>query len=184
MQTELISTEKVIEITDQWVKQFIIELNICPFAYKPVKEKKIRYVVSHTKSENELVALVESELNFLHQHSTSEIETTLVIHPNVLVDFLDYNDFLEIADDVIVELGYDGIFQIASFHPEYQFADTQPNDPENYTNRSPFPMLHILREESVEHAIQSYPNVDQIPLDNIARMKNLGIEKIKTYTHK
>jgi hypothetical protein len=120
---------------------------------------------------------LEAELE--HLVGNASIETTLLVHPHVLTDFEDYNQFLEMADGLLMQMELDGVFQIASFHPDYQFAGTHPDDAENYTNRSPFPLLHILREESLSRAIEHTPDVDQIPLRNIEKMNELGAKKLK-----
>ena len=125
----------------------------------------------------QLLQALETELKRLC--ASDSIETTLLIHANVLADFEDYNQFLGLADGLLVQMELDGVFQIASFHPHYQFADTQPDDAENYTNRSPFPLLHILREESLSRAIEHTADVDQIPLRNIEKMNELGAKKLK-----
>jgi len=120
---------------------------------------------------------LQAELEWLDTHPA--IETTLLIHPQVLQDFDDYNQFLETADDLLDAMGFDGMYQLASFHPNYQFAETAPADVENYTNRSPYPLLHLLREQSLERSIASYPDAEQIPLRNIALMKCLGVARLK-----
>ena len=119
---------------------------------------------------------LESELNLLGRDES--IETTLLIHPEVLADFFEYNQFLEIVDALLVEKQLEGIYQVASFHPDYQFGGTAAEDAENFTNRSPYPMLHILREESLERAIAAYPDVEQIPSGNIECMNRIGRDRL------
>ena len=120
---------------------------------------------------------LESEIELLN--SDAAIETTILIHPNVLQDFMDYNQFLDLADGLLAQMGSQGVYQIASFHPHYQFASTEPEDAENYTNRSPWPILHLIREESMEKAIASYPDIDQVPQRNVALMNETGVEKLR-----
>ncbi|MEC7814706.1 MAG: DUF1415 domain-containing protein, partial [Pseudomonadota bacterium] len=138
---------------------------------------RVRFVVSEAETDDELLQALHSELQRLEDDP--EIETTLLIHPGVLQAFGPYNEFLDAADGLLSYLEMDGVYQIASFHPEYQFEGTEPDCAENYTNRSPFPMLHLLREASLEAAIDRYPDVDGIPQRNIARMNDLGSEKMR-----
>jgi hypothetical protein len=130
------SSEHVINATQEWLDKAVIGLNLCPFAKAVQVKRQIRYVVSQATSEEALLADLLHELQFLHQADPSEVETTLLIHPGVLTDFLDYNDFLEIADAAVGELDLEGELQVASFHPDYQFADSGPDDIENYSNRA------------------------------------------------
>lgn len=166
--------EEIVVATRTWLERAVIGLNLCPFA-KPVKNR-IRYAVSAAKGPEELRADLVDELQTLAEADPEEIETTLLIHPRVLSDFLDYNDFLEAADEVLEDLDLTGEIQIASFHPQYQFAGTQPDDIENYTNRSPYPMLHLLREASVEAAVDAHPDTHQINEKNVETMRTLGHE--------
>jgi len=160
-----------------WVESFVVGLNLCPFAGRELRQERIRFVVTSSTTEAELLASLQAELDRLN--TDPEIETTLLIHPRVLQNFGDYNQFLETADDLLSAMEVDGIYQVASFHPHYQFAGTAVADVENYTNRSPYPLLHLLREESLERSIASYPDTEQIPLRNIELMKRLGIARLK-----
>ena len=169
--------DKVISTVRNWLESVVIELNLCPFAKRELNNDRVRFAKTDATNEVQLLQALETELERLS--ASDSIETTLLIHPNVLADFEDYNQFLELADGLLVQMELDGVFQIASFHPHYQFADTQPDDAENYTNRSPFPLLHILREESLSRAIEHTPDVDQIPLRNIEKMNELGAQKLK-----
>jgi len=169
--------EQIIESVQHWVEQFIVELNLCPFAKREIVKNRIRYVVTDATTEERLLVALQAELEFLGD-STS-IETTLLIHPYVLTDFYDYNQFLDIAEGLLVDMNLDGVFQIASFHPQYQFGDTNVEDAENYTNRSPYPILHLLREDSLEKAIADHADVDQIPFRNIELMNKLGVDQLK-----
>jgi hypothetical protein len=164
----------VIDATKKWLKDVVIGLNLCPFAREAYVTERIRYVVSAADSPEALRAQLADELLLLQTLDPAKVETTLIIHPKVLVDFLDYNDFLDIADQTLVNLELEGIFQVASFHPRYQFEGTDFDDPANRTNRSPYPMLHILREASVERAVDEYPDVDKISARNIETMRRLG----------
>ena len=164
----------VIEATRRWIASVVIGLNLCPFARRVFSGELIRYVVSAATDAEALRADLATELTALANAPRSSIETTLLVHPNVLTDFLDYNDFLADADQLVSELGLQGVIQIASFHPEYQFAGTRPDAVENYTNRSAYPMLHLLREESVSEVNRDPSAIANIPEQNIATMKALG----------
>ncbi|MCP4768933.1 MAG: DUF1415 domain-containing protein [Gammaproteobacteria bacterium] len=175
--TDLNDPDAIIVAVRYWVETVVVDLNLCPFAGRELRQERIRFVVTSSTTEAELLASLQTELEWLDMHPA--VETTLLIHPRVLQDFGDYNQFLETADDLLGAMGVDGIYQLASFHPHYQFADTATDDVENYTNRSPYPMLHLLREQSLERSIASYPGTEQIPLRNIALMKRLGIARLK-----
>lgn len=163
--------------TRAWVEQIVIDLNLCPFAQRELIKNRVRFSVTHATSEAGLIEALQEELMFLA--GEDRVETTLLIHPRLYESFYDYNDFLGIAEGLLIELELEGIFQIASFHPKYQFAGTDRDDPENFTNRSPYPMLHLLREDSLEAAIDAHPDVDAIPDANIALMNELGTATIK-----
>lgn len=170
------SVETIISQTEEWLEKAVIGLNLCPFA-KPVHVKKqIRYTVSRAKTIEQLLEDLVAELQFLQNADPEKTETSLLIHPQILTDFLEFNDFLEIADEALVELDMVGEIQIASFHPQYQFEGTTPEDIENYTNRSPYPTLHLLREDSLEKAIESHPDTEEIFKQNIETLKKLGLE--------
>ncbi|MBK1873563.1 DUF1415 domain-containing protein [Marinobacter sp. 1-3A] len=167
----------VVQATRKWVEDVVVGYNLCPFAKRELVRDRVRFVVSEADNEDSLLQALQTEL--LRLDDEPEIETTLLIHPHVLQDFADYNEFLGAADGLLTYLDMEGIYQIASFHPEYQFAGTESNDAENYTNRSPYPMLHLLREASLESAIDNHPDVDGIPPRNIELMNNLGAEKMR-----
>ncbi len=169
--------DKIIQSTQQWVESFVVELNLCPFAKRELINNRVRFSVTEAITEEQLLETLQIELELLNNNTL--IETTLLIHPRVLQDFYDYNQFLNFADSLLLEMELVGVYQIASFHPDYQFSDTNPEDVGNYTNRSPFPMLHILREESLEKAIDNYPDVDQIPSRNIELINSLGADKLE-----
>jgi hypothetical protein len=168
-----------IEKTKSWIQNFVIGLNICPFAALPFREDRIRYRLEESGNVEKLIETLMEELDFLQKNKIEEVETSILIHPNVLNDFLDYNDFLSVAEAVLVELDLEGEIQIASFHPDYQFAGEAKHAPSNYVTRSPFPMLHLIRESSVTKATEVHPNIEQVPYDNINKLNNLGVEKIK-----
>ena len=175
--TNPVDNDAITAAVRRWVETVVVDLNLCPFAGRELRQQRIRFVVSPATTEAQLLASLQTELERLETHP--DTETTLLIHPRVLQDFDDYNQFLETADDLLGAMDVDGIYQIASFHPHYQFAETAAEDVENYTNRSPYPMLHLLREQSLERSIASYPATEQIPLRNIALMKRLGITRLK-----
>ena len=177
MQQQQLTESAVIQAVQHWVESCVVGLNLCPFAKREVVKNRVRYQVVEPSSEQQLLAALQAELDYLTAHP--EIETTLLIPLNLLDDFYLYNDFLDQADYLLQELGLEGIYQVASFHPDYQFADTLPKDAENYTNRSPYPVLHLLREESLERVIDDYPDIDQIPERNIELMNNLGVQKLQ-----
>lgn len=168
-----VDDQRVIEATERWVRDVVVNLNLCPFAKRELVRNRVRFVVSAATTEDALLESLHQELQWLNDHD--EVETTLLVHPHVLWDFLDYNEFLPAADDLLRYLDLEGIYQVASLHPDYQFGGTEPGDVENYTNRSPYPMLHLLREESLERAIDNYPDVDEIPQRNIERMAYVGL---------
>lgn len=166
--------EEVISATARWVERSVIGLNLCPFAENPYRGGRVRLHVSEQRSAAGLLEDLKSELTRLAAADPAQCETTLLIHPWVLADFAEYNDFLEVCDSAVAELDLEGELQVASFHPRYQFAGTQPEDIENYTNRSPFPILHLLREASVERAVAAVGDTDEIYLRNIRTLRSLG----------
>lgn len=169
-------SEAVVDATRDWLVKAVIGLNLCPFAREVHLHDRIRYCVSDAQSEKQLLADLMRELESLHAADPAQCETTLLIHPFVLKEFLEYNAFLERADDAVAELDLEGVMQIASFHPEYQFQDAASDAIENYTNRSPYPMLHLLRESSVEKAVTTHPDTTAIYRRNIATLRKLGLE--------
>ena len=176
-QSALMQTDHTfIAVTQTWLTRAVIGLQLCPFAKAVHLKNQIRYVVSHASEPQALLETLVQELQYLVQADPQVIETTLLIHPDVLTDFFDYNDFLDIADAALLELDLDGVLQIASFHPQYQFAGTDPDAIENHTNRSPYPMLHLLREASIESAMQNFEGADAIVDRNIATLQQLGLE--------
>ena len=172
---EVFSSE-VIAHTKLWLERAVIGLNLCPFAKAVFIKNQIRYVVSSAQTPEELLADLVRELNYLQEADPEKTDTTLLIHPDALRDFLDYNDFLDVADATIEELDLEGELQVASFHPDYQFADAGFDDISNYTNRSPYPTLHLLREASVERAVDAFPEASEIFNKNMQTLNRLGLE--------
>lgn len=165
------------QLTHAWLEQWVIGMNLCPFARQPFEANRVHYAVSNAGTAEALLESLEMELQ--RMEADESMETTLLIITELLQDFLDYNDFLDIAETWLAESGREGTFQIASFHPHYQFAGTAFNDAENYTNRSPLPLLHILREQSVEQAIANHPHIEGVPERNIEAMNRLGSETLE-----
>ena len=181
---EPMTDEAVVAATREWLEKAVIGLNLCPFAKAVHVKRQIRYVVSQATDEEGLLDDLLHELQLLASADPGDIETTLLIHPYVLADFLDYNDFLDIADAAVEEVGLDGVLQVASFHPQYQFADADADDMGNYSNRAPFPTLHLLREESVDKAAAAFPDADRIYEANIEALRKLGPEGWKALWRK
>jgi hypothetical protein len=167
---------EIVRQTRHWLAKAVIGLNLCPFARPVHARDQIRYAVSEAETPEALLADLISELQALAAAEPEEIETTLLIHPRVLNDFLDYNDFLGVAEETVAGLGLEGVLQAASFHPEYQFAGTEPDDITNYTNRSPYPTLHLLREASVERAVAAVPDAAEIYERNMETLRRLGLK--------
>lgn len=165
--------QKIEQQVRNWLEQVVIGLNLCPFASKPYQAQQIRFAVTACQEQETLLIELALELTRLSQKEPCEIETTLLIIPNMLESFEVYNQFLNHVDALIEQLNYQGIFQVASFHPNYQFGGTQPEDAENLTNRAPYPILHLIREASLERVLKHYPNPEQIPENNIHRVSNL-----------
>ena len=168
--------EQVLLQTKQWLEKAVIGLNLCPFAKAVYVKNQVRLVVSHARHADDLLEELDRELDLLVATPASEIDTTLLIHPTLFEDFLDFNDFLEVAEGVVDEHGLEGVVQLASFHPRFQFDGTEPDAIGNYTNRAPFAMLHLLREDSVEKAVEAFPEAEAIFEHNIATLEKLGLE--------
>jgi hypothetical protein len=163
-----------IKAVQQWLEQVVIGLNLCPFASKPYRDNQVRIQVCDSDNELSLLETLQAELTLIDESPASEIETTLLLIPNLLHDFEDYNQFLDLVDGLLDEFEWAGEYQVASFHPQYCFAGVAPESPENLTNRSPYPLLHIIRESSIEAALEHYDNPEAIPQRNIARMNALS----------
>lgn len=171
------NTQQVEASVRKWVDTFVVGMNLCPFAKRELVKQRVRFTVTEASTEDELLQALQAELELLE--ADPSVETTLLIHPAVLGDFLDYNQFLDIADALLLQMQLDGVYQVASFHPDYQFGGTAPWAAENYTNRSPYPILHLLREESLDRVLGDNPDADQIPQRNIDLMNSMGEEKLK-----
>jgi uncharacterized protein len=173
---QVINSVEIIAATRRWLEVSVIGLNLCPFAESVYRGDRVRFRVSEQRSASALLQDLREELTGLNGADAERCETTLLIHPWVLTDFIEYNDFLEVCDATLVELDLEGELQIASFHPQYQFSGTQPDDIENCTNRSPYPMLHLLREASIERALSVVPDPEEIYRRNIRTLRGLGRE--------
>jgi hypothetical protein len=160
----------------RWLERAVIGLNLCPFAKAVYAKEQVRFVLSTATTPEALLEDLGEELLRLRDTPAERIDTTLLIHPQVLGDFLDYNDFLDQADALVEALELDGVLQVASFHPQYQFAGSAPDDVENFTNRAPYPILHLLREDSVARAVAAFPDPDAIVERNIETLRTIGVD--------
>ena len=192
--TEITPTkDSQIKTVERWLKDVVIGLNLCPFAAKPFGDKRIRIEVFEGDTEAGLLEMLQSELTLMDERpienqppeeTETVIETTLIVIPNMLHNFDTYNQFLDLVDALLDTFSWTGQYQIASFHPQYCFAGTAPDSPENLTNRSPYPLLHIIREASIETALQHYPNPENIPDQNIEKMEALSTDdKRRLFPH-
>lgn len=165
----------IINTTRDWLDRAVIGLNLCPFAKAVQVKNQIRYVVSHATQTESLLEDLLQELRLLQDTAPEQLDTTLLIVPAMFADFYDFNDFFDVADAVTLEPEFDEQFQVASFHPQFQFEGTAPDDIENYTNRSPYPILHLLRENSISRAVEAYPDAEMIYGKNIETLRQLGL---------
>lgn len=166
--------EEVLKQTRHWLEKAVIGLNLCPFAKAVYVKNQVRLVVSHARHADDLLEELDRELDLFVATPPEEVDTTLLIHPTLFDDFLDFNDFLEVAEGVVDEHELEGIVQLASFHPNFQFDGTEPDDIGNYTNRAPFAMLHLLREASIDRAVEAFPQAEAIFEENIKTLEKLG----------
>jgi hypothetical protein len=166
--------DAIVAATRRWIERAVIGLNLCPFARAPYVQDRLRIQVSGARDGEALADDLRAELEWLRDADATQHETSLLVHPFVLGDFADYNDFLDVADALLVEMELDGEIQVASFHPDYQFADAPPDAIENATNRSPYPTLHLLRESSIDRAVESGIDTDAIYERNIETLRKLG----------
>ncbi len=173
----MISNEQVIAETNSWLQAFIVKLNICPFAKREIERNTVKIQVAQAQKLQQALEELLMELMFLDKNPS--VETTLLVFPDLFKDFFQYLDFVDYAELLIQEQEYEGIYQLATFHPDYCFADAEFDDVANYTNRSPYPMMHILREESLEKAIAYYGDTEKIPANNIATLRKLGLKRLK-----
>lgn len=177
MTTQQTMPNDAIAATQAWVQSVVVGLNFCPFAGKEVASKRIHYQVSEATGLQTALETIAAELKRLEQNPA--IETTLLMFTKGFAEFHPFLDLLDIANQLICDQGYEGIYQLASFHPDYCFADVQSDDPSNYTNRSPYPMLHIIREQSLEQVLDKAANPEQIPERNIQLARELGTDKLQ-----
>jgi hypothetical protein len=164
----------IVAATRHWLEVAVIGLNLCPFAKAVHVKQQIRYAVTQASSESELLAVLRDELSLLAKADANNIDTTLLIHPQALTDFIDYTAFLRQANRLLRSQGHEGTLQIASFHPAYEFSGSAPDDIENCSNRSPYPMLHLLREDSIERAVAAFADAGEIYERNIETLRRLG----------
>jgi hypothetical protein len=176
MHTDPVSLPTAVADTVRWLERAVIGLNLCPFAKAPHVKGRIHYALSEAANLGELTAELKCELLALHQLPASQRETTLLIVPHLLQDFLAFNDYLDQAERVLRQLDFEGEFQIASFHPRYQFAGTDADDITNFSNRSPHPVLHLLREDSIDQAVAAFPEAETIFEANMRTLTDLGRE--------
>ncbi|NLP65338.1 DUF1415 domain-containing protein [Paraburkholderia sacchari] len=167
---------EILAATRHWLTRAVIGLNLCPFAKSVHVKGQIRYAISEATDLEGVLADLETELRTLADAAPEQIDTTLLILPHALADFLDYNDALHFADMLLAQLRLEGTLQIASFHPDYRFEGTEPDDIENYTNRAPYPILHLLREASIERAVDAFPDAADIYERNQETLRRLGLE--------
>lgn len=173
-----LNIENVHQQVQQWLENVVIGLNLCPFAAKPNRNKQIQIFISEANDEDVLLEEIYQQLKKLDSTPVKELETTLVVTPHLFEDFADYNQYLDLVDALLFQMGYQGTYQVASFHPDYCFHGTQPDDAENLTNRSPYPIFHLIREESMEKVLKHYPDPEGIPGRNIERVESLTDEEI------
>ncbi|MFQ3200341.1 MAG: hypothetical protein ACI9SK_001057 [Zhongshania sp.] len=180
MSSEMITDNDLIQgEVRRWLTDAVLGLGLCPFAAKPLHEMRVAIDISFASNAEDLVNDLHQALSRLEETPARKLETSLLVIPNMLQDFYDYNDFLEITDAVLQEGSWEGEIQIASFHPDYQFAGTEKADPENFTNRAPYPVFHLLREGSLEEVLASYPDPDNIPERNIALMRKMDHQSLQ-----
>jgi len=169
--SELNATQ--VQLTRQWLEQVVIGLGLCPFAAQPLLENRVRIQVCDSTTELQLLETLYAELDWLDQQPDTELETTLLVSPNMLTNFADYNQFLDQVDTLLDEFSWHGKYQVASFHPQYCFANVAPEAAENLTNRSPYPTLHLIREASLTAALTHIERPEEIPAQNIRRVNSL-----------
>ena len=166
--------DEVLASTRHWLEKAVIGLNLCPFAKAVYVKNQVRLVVSKARHADDLLEELDRELDLLVATPPEDLDTTLLIHATLFEDFLDFNDFLEVAEGVVDEHGLEGVVQLASFHPQFQFDGTQLEDISNYTNRAPFAIMHLLREDSVARAVEAFPEAEAIFAQNVATLEKLG----------
>lgn len=175
----VVDEQQAIEQTRHWLERIVIGLNLCPFASRPYEAGRVRFMVCDETEQEAIYRAFLGELDSFMQADPDRVETELFILSGGLRDFDDYLDMLAVFDDALLQAGLEGVVQLASFHPDYHFEGAAEDDPANYTNRSPHPMFHLIREAGLEAALANYPNPEQIPERNIARLRELGVEGIR-----
>ncbi|KVD83727.1 peptidase [Burkholderia stagnalis] len=172
--TRVPSHDDILAATRHWLARAVIGLNLCPFAKSVYVKEQVRYAISEAATLEDALADLETELRLLEAADPKQVDTTLVIYPRAFADFVDYNDALFFADRLVRQLKLDGVLQIASFHPDYRFEGSEPDDIENYTNRAPYPILHLLREDSIARAVDAFPDASAIYEKNQDTLRRLG----------
>jgi hypothetical protein len=184
LQTVPLMSDHVIQQVNTWLEEVVIGLNLCPFAAKPARLNQIHLQVFNGKSDKDLLECLQQAMLELEEKPASIRETTVIIISQYLGEFGDYNQFLDLAEGLLEQEDWNGIIQLASFHPNYQFAGTKPDDSENLTNRAPYPLLHLIREDSIESVLEKYANPESIPTNNIDRMQSLTEQdKLRLFPH-
>lgn len=173
--------QTVVSVTERWIREVVVGLNLCPFAATPMNSGKVRYEVCVSTDQAELYQTLLAELLFYAENDQNVVPTGFLIVPDGLQDFEDYLDFVAMADEVLERAGLQGEIQIAGFHPEYCFADSEPDDQANYTNRSPYPMLHFIREDMLEDVLSRYPDPEQIPERNIEVLRRTDLDWLQAF---
>lgn len=179
-----VSNLNCVELTRRWVDRFVVAENLCPFAAPALREQPLRVVVNESSDVDTLAAAVLEEMDALQSAPEHELVTSVLVMPNALADFEDYLDFAALADELLESSGLEGVLQIATFHPQYCFADVGADDVSNYSNRSPFPMLHFLREAALTRALENYPDPEAIPQRNIEHLRSLGLPRVQELLRK
>jgi hypothetical protein len=174
--TQSPTPDQAVAATRKWLERAVIGLNLCPFAKSVHVRNQVRFVLSEAADSDALLADLERELQYLAAVSPAETDTTLLIHPYVLGDFDDFTDFLDLVDVVVRTQGLSGNLQVANFHPDYCFADAEPGDLGNYSNRSPYPTLHLIRESSIDRAVAAFPEAATIFERNIETLERMGVD--------
>jgi len=167
--------EAIVRAMRDWIEKAVIGLNLCPFAKSVYVRDQVRIVVSEARHLDAFLEELDRELDLIAEADPEVIDTTLLVHPTLLPDFLDFNDFTQLAEDAVLEHGLEGVIQVASFHPRFQFADTDPDDIGNYTNRAPYPTLHLIREASLARAVEAFPDPEAIFGRNIETLRRIGL---------
>lgn len=163
----------------RWLETAVIGLRLCPFAARPMRLGQVDIAISEARGSDDLLAEIGDRIQWLASIPAAQVDTILIVIPHLLADFWDYNDFIHRAERQLVAAGWEGEFQLASFHPDYCFADAASDDPANFTNRAPYPIVHVLREASIEAALAAYPNPEDIPQRNIALLRGLSAAKLR-----